>query len=643
MIIQSIRVQNFRCLKDVSLYCDPLTVLVGQNGAGKSCLLQALQIFYEPNANYDESDFYANNTDDDISIAVTFTKLTEQEKNLFSPYISGDNLIVEKTLRYPPGRRSQKYFGWRLKNPHFEAFREASGRSGLTQAYNQLRQDERYSSFPPYTNKDEIEAMLTEWEESHPDQCESRRDEGQFFGFKEVGESRLERYTRFIPVPAVQDASEEASEGKGSMITQILDLVVRSTLASKPEFVELQEHIQDQYGSILDPTKIPELQGLAGQLTSTLKDFVPDAEVYLSWEPRVGIDLPFPPASIQLLEDGYFSAVNHTGHGLQRAFILTMLQHLTCAQVTQLTEGAEEEERLPMPNLIIGIEEPELFQHPDRQRHFAKTLLKLSEGKIAGVSENIQIIYCTHSPLLVDTERFDQIRIFRKADVENGLPKETKITLTTLNDVARWLESACGEREGTFTGETLRQRLHAVMTPQMNEGFFSRLVVLVEGIKDRALILGTALALRHDFESEGISVINCNGKHNMDRPIAIFASLDIPVFAVWDADLGNEEAPQFNQEMCRLLGYPPEDYPQVICGDFACIETNLEKTFRDEVGEELYNKTLLEYCEQYGLGKGEYAIENPTTISDLVTELHGLGARSETVESIVKEIVTKIQ
>lgn len=632
--------QNFRCLKDVILHSDPLTVLVGQNGAGKSCLLQALKIFYEPNATYDENDFYANNTEN-ISITVTFTKLTQHEKDLFSHYISGDNLIVEKVLEYPSSRRSQKYFGWRLRNPDFEVFRQAKGRSGLGQAYNELRQNEKYRFFPSYTNKDEIETTLTEWEGSHLDQCERGRDEGQFFGFKEVGESRLERYTRFIPVPAVQDAAEETREAKGSMIKEILDLVVRSTLANKPEFVKLQKRIQRDYGNILDPTKIPELQGLAGQLTSTLKDFIPNAKVDLSWEPRVDIDLPFPPANIRLLEDGYFSPVNRTGHGLQRAFILTMLQHLTLAQATQPTEEEGEEEKLPIPNLIIGIEEPELFQHPDRQRHFAKTLLKLSEGKIAGVSENIQIMYCTHSPLLVDTERFNQIRIFRKVDVEDGLPKETKITFSTLSDVARLLERACGQPEGTFTGNTLKQRLHAVMTPQMNEGFFSRLVVLVEGIKDRALILGTALALGYDFESIGISVINCNGKRNMDRPLVIFMSLDIPVFAVWDADLGNAEAKQFNREMCTLLEYSPEDYPEVICSDFACIRTNLEKTFREEIGENLFNETLRKYCDEYGLGKGKYAVENPVTVSDLVTQLHGLEAKSETVERIVEEIVAK--
>jgi AAA15 family ATPase/GTPase len=39
MIIQSVNVQNFRSLKDIEVICEPLTVLVGSNGAGKSALL----------------------------------------------------------------------------------------------------------------------------------------------------------------------------------------------------------------------------------------------------------------------------------------------------------------------------------------------------------------------------------------------------------------------------------------------------------------------------------------------------------------------------------------------------------------------------------------------------------------------------
>ena len=38
-----------------------------------------------------------------------------------------------------------------------------------------------------------------------------------------------------------------------------------------------------------------------------------------------------------------------------------------------------------MPGLILGIEEPELYQHPSRQRHLARILWGLSQGEIPGV------------------------------------------------------------------------------------------------------------------------------------------------------------------------------------------------------------------------------------------------------------------
>ena len=39
-----------------------------------------------------------------------------------------------------------------------------------------------------------------------------------------------------------------------------------------------------------------------------------------------------------------------------------------------------------MPNLILGTEEPELYQHPSRQRHLASILWQLPNGQIPGVA-----------------------------------------------------------------------------------------------------------------------------------------------------------------------------------------------------------------------------------------------------------------
>lgn len=121
------------------------------------------------------------------------------------------------------------------------------------------------------------------WEETHADLCSRQRDEGQFFGFKEVGEAHLERYTRFLFVPTVRDASEDAAEGKGTVLSDIMDLVVRSVLAQREDVKRLQEDTQKRYDEIMDPLRLAELQTLARDLSDTLKVYVPDASAHSTY------------------------------------------------------------------------------------------------------------------------------------------------------------------------------------------------------------------------------------------------------------------------------------------------------------------------------------------------------------------------
>jgi predicted ATP-dependent endonuclease of OLD family len=46
MKIQSVRIKNFRALKDVTIPFDSVTTFIGPNGAGKSTVLHALDWFF---------------------------------------------------------------------------------------------------------------------------------------------------------------------------------------------------------------------------------------------------------------------------------------------------------------------------------------------------------------------------------------------------------------------------------------------------------------------------------------------------------------------------------------------------------------------------------------------------------------------
>ena len=267
-------------------------------------------------------------------------------------------------------------------------------------------------------------------------------------------------------------------EGRGRVITEIMDLVVRATLANSEELTNLRRNTQEQYDAIMAASNVLELGDLASRLTTTLKTYVPEASVEMEWLTEGGIDISMPKSDVKLVEDGYASAVIRTGHGLQRAFILTMLQHLAAAQAdaaaTTSQQGADRtaeaqpdltpESSVTMPSLGLCIEEPELYQQPNRQRRLASILLQLASGAVPGVAPTTQL-YTTHSPLFVGIDRFDQVRVLRKIPNGNELPKITKVVAVEGDTIAEALWEACdrSDRNGNsvpkFTWETLRPRL----------------------------------------------------------------------------------------------------------------------------------------------------------------------------------------
>jgi len=72
-----------------------------------------------------------------------------------------------------------------------------------------------------------------------------------------------------------------------------MDLVVRSTLAQRKEIAVFREEAEKRYKEIFDPSKLAELQSLEKSLSNTLKTYVPDASVSLTWQETVGVFLFF--------------------------------------------------------------------------------------------------------------------------------------------------------------------------------------------------------------------------------------------------------------------------------------------------------------------------------------------------------------
>jgi hypothetical protein len=657
MIVKSVRVSNFRSLLEETLNCEALTVLVGPNGAGKSSFLRALELFYAPTPTVTPDDFYNHDTSKEIEVAVTFTDLVPKEIERFRSRMSGSDLLVMRVMTAGGGKNSGKYYGFRLQNPDFSNVRATTGRE-LLNLYRELREKKGYD-LPTVRAQADAETAMEEWESANTDKLELGRDDGQFFGFTNVARGYLGDLTRFLFIPAVRDAAEDVNEGRSSAITALMDLVVRATLTSRKEFAELKEEMRSKFGAITDPANLPELGLLAGRLAETLSQYYADTGVKINWQKGGEIDLPLPKADVRIVEDEFEMPVTRMGHGLQRAFILTLLQHLAVASAPKEPAEVSESEPPESPSgsddaprlsLIIGIEEPELYQHPSRQRHFARILFDLAQGRIQGVAAQTQIIYASHSALLVDIDRFNQIRRVTRKPTEDGLPKVSSVAETDWDKVAEILWKADGSPFPKFTGATLKPHVAPVMTPWMNEGFFADTVVLVEGEDDRAAILGMAQLNKIDLEALGCTVIPCLGKPNMDRPAVVFSELRIPTYLIWDGDYheykenekGNEEeCKKTNRRLLNICGQIAEDWPCGVSQGHACFQIDLETTLRNEIGPELFDK-LFEECRANMRMKKKYALKNPMVFESVLKSAAEKGKKSGTMEAIVAAIVERV-
>ncbi|MDE0654324.1 MAG: ATP-dependent endonuclease [bacterium] len=647
MRVQSIHVKNYRCIREATLSLDSLTALVGRNGSGKSAFLSALELFYKPEIPLTEEDFYCRNVGEPIEITVTYGSFEPAEQEEFAKYMRADELPIVGLFRFEAGKARATYHGTSLQHPAFAEVRRKPKKSELRNAFNTLCDDASFPGLTRAKSADEALRGMEEWELEHPESCVPQRDDGQFFGWTNVGQGYLRKHTQLIRIPAVHDASEDANEGRGSAITELVNLVVRRVLTDHPKIEELKREASERFAEIMEDDAGPQLDSLADDLSQTLRTFVPDAAVALRWSQWPGLQIPQPQTDVRVHEDGYMATVTRTGHGLQRALVFTLLQHLAAvrrADEPEQSESSTDDELVAVPatttspDLVLAIDEPELYQHPNRQRHLAEVFLQLSEGEIPGVAASTQVLYTTHSPLFVRLDRFDDIRVVRKSFPGSGQPGTTFVRSATLDTVAKELEEAT-DTGNEFTAETLKPRLQSVMTPIVNEGFFADVVVLVEGDSDRAAIERAARAMKQNFVADGIAIIPCGGKDNLDRPLIVFRGLGIPTYVVWDGDKterGHHSPP--NQRLRRILEMSETEPLDHVGDQSACFEEDLNQVIRDEIDETHYNEAFEDAYRRYGLTRDD-AEKKALVVERIVEDAVAHRSECETIKAIVSKIV----
>jgi predicted ATPase len=650
MQLERARIKNFRSLRDVEVKFGPHTALIGGNGAGKSSILKAIERFYSTVKTCDADDYFGRDQGQPVEIELTFVDLSEQEIAAFQERVRDGRLVV--TRIFDGSAASGRYHGVTSQNPDFVAIRAHTTATPKRDAYRALRDaNPTYSDLPNAGSAAAVDQALLAWEGDHPEQLQLLPDDGQFFGFQNNSRGKLQRHTSFVFIPAVREAAADAADGKSSVIGRLLELLVRSQILQRPDVQLFQQEMSARYQQLVAPDNMPELGALAGTLTNDLQGLYRDAEVSLSWRDTGGMPIPLPMADVFLKDDGFGGPVDRQGHGLQRAFVFTLLQHLARtavpdAEVNEIDNAGEDAApALPtVPTLILAIEEPELYQHPTKQRHFAEVLRGLSSGALPGVQGHTQIIFGSHSPMFISMGKADEVRLIRRTACAESEFKQASLQALDLAAVAEKLERGWDKEPGTYTAQTLMPRLH-ILGAELAEGFFASGVVLVEGRSDKAALTAVAKMLGVNFEAAGIAILSAEGKTNLDRPYMIFRELGIPTFLLWDCDMHLTEqkrAPRVDLALFKLVNPeaeivdPPENDHIGEC--YAHFAKTLEHTLKEELTPDVHSACLAEACEPFGVHPSEDSQKIPEIMFQTLQAAKAQGRESEMLKNLVRAI-----
>ena len=658
MQLERARTKNFRSLRDVEVAFGAHTALIGGNGAGKSSVLKAIEKFYSTSKSCDADDFFGRDQAQAIQIELTFHQLSEQEAHAFEDRIRDGKLVV--TRIFDGTSASGRYHGVVPQVADFAVIRALCTANPKRAAYQALREaNPLYADLPHAGSAAAVDQALLDWERDHPNQLVLLPDDGQFFGFQNNSRGKLQRHTSFVFIPAVREASTDAADGKASVIGKLLELLVRSQILQRADVQAFKTQMTEAYRLLVTSENMPELGALAGTLTADLRGLYQDAEVSLSWREVGELPVPLPMADVILKDDGFGGPVDRQGHGLQRAFIFTLLQHLARTAVPEASDAPTDAPDVAVPEdadaavapvviaaqaptLILAIEEPELYQHPTKQRHFAEVLRGLSSGTLPGVQGHTQIIFGSHSPMFISMGKADEIRLARRSPCADSELKQCSLQALDLNVVAQRLERGWGKPAGTFSAESLMPRLH-ILGPELAEGFFANGVILVEGRSDKAALTATARILGVNFEAAGIAILSAEGKSNLDRPYVIFRELGIPIFMLWDCDQqlpDGKRAPATDLSLSKLAK-PDNQFDSAPTNDlisdcYAHFEKNLEYKLKEDLTSGIHEACLAAACEPFGVNPSSDTQKIPEVVYHMLLRARDMGHESAMLKEIIR-------
>lgn len=634
MKIKTIRIENFRSFKDETINLNRYSCFVGPNGAGKSTVLAALNVFFQEKASsttditkLSDEDYFARKTDTPIRITVTFDELGIAALDQLSAYARQNELVVTAEAEFDKttGVGQVRHFGQRLGmeafRPFFNAEKAGLKAGELTVIFEGLRL--LFPDLPNPRSKEDKADALRKFEVVNADQCVLIASEDSFYGVNSTG--KLASFVQWVYVPAVKDAGEEGLESKNTALGRLIARAVRSRTNFDAELDALKAETLVRYKELLDRNQ-ESLTEISQSLQRRMESWAhPNVRLGMEWlsDPSKSVVLQQPVAGIQTGDGDFLGSLARMGHGLQRSYLLALLQELANSELPDA------------PMLILGCEEPELYQHPPQARHLADVFSELATG-------NNQILVTTHSPLFVSGDGFENTRLVRKMNINTG----SSVKALIFQKLCTRIRGALGQ-DTQRPIEGLVAKIHQSLQPGISEMFFARVPILVEGLEDVSYIT-TELHLSDqwsEFRRLGCHLIPVNGKDKLIQPLAIAAELGLPVFILFDADNDTVRVDhrtkheRDNRALISLLGAGHQPFPATDVFELNHViwTTSLTTAVKTDFGadyDRFVNVARGNYAQEAGLEK------NDMFIAEWLAEARNTGHASPTLGNLCTSILS---
>ena len=504
MRLVEVKLSNFRSYEqETTIAIDPLTVLVGKNDAGKSAVLDALDIFFN-DATIEKDDCCVRTNQTEIKIACVFDDIPTQ---LVIDEQHPTTLVEEYLLRADGKLEIVKVYNCAAtKGKHSQTFAYAAHPSAdgvddlLGLKISELRTKAQQRHVDLTNTNQTIKAHLRRaiWAQT-ADPALVEREVGLN---KESGKEVWEQLQNHFPVYALfksdRASTDQDAEAQDPLKSAIKEAIRRREAELNSVIGDIRLELERVAARTVE--KIREMsEDLANQLHPAVKN--------KNWDSLF---------TVTLTGDDDIP-INKRGSGTRRLVLLNFFR--AKAEETSTTRGA---------GVIYAIEEPETSQHPN----FQIMLLEAFEDLVE--QGRCQVLLTTHTPTLARRINRDALRLIT---LMNGISVVAHGSVdATLQKIKDTLGVLADHDVKVFFGVEGKHDIHFL------KRISATLAAVELDIPDLAV-----------EERAGRLVFVSLGGSNMDLWITTLEGLARPEFYLTDRDQAPPAEPKYQQHMMQWI------------------------------------------------------------------------------------------